>query len=105
VILASAVPLAIASNVMRLTCTALAQEWIGREFSNHVHDWAGLLMPPFALLLLWGELVLLRKLFVESAVEIPFSMEDSFAAIPRTVAPRPGSATDGRPEGRPAELS
>jgi exosortase/archaeosortase family protein len=95
VILASAVPLAIISNVMRLAVTALAQEWISREFSeNTVHQWAGWLMMPFALLLLWGELALIRRVFIEPGGGIPFTLEDSLAAAPRSAVPRAGTGQE-----------
>jgi exosortase len=95
VILVSALPLAVTSNVMRLTLTALSQEWISRDFSENVmHQWAGWLMMPFALLLLWGELVVLRRLFIESTEEMPFSLQDSLATVPLSAAPRAGTGQE-----------
>jgi exosortase len=101
VILVSALPLAIASNVMRLSLTALSQEWVNRDFSeNMMHQWAGWLMMPFALLLLWGELVVLRRLFIEPPEEFPFSLQDSLAAVSPSAVPKAGTGQE-RPSVKP----
>jgi exosortase len=71
ILLVSAVPIAIAANVARITVTAILfrvadSKWAERFF----HDFAGLvLMMPMALLLLWLELWLLGRLLVEPAPE------------------------------------
>jgi exosortase len=57
VILLSAAPIAIVANVFRITATGLAQEWFGPEAAQKIfHDWAGWMMMPLALALLWLEL-------------------------------------------------
>ena len=71
-IVVSAIPIAVFSNVARITITAIlyeaARKWptiISTETADWVfHDMAGLLMMPLALLLLWGEMVLLSKLLL-----------------------------------------
>jgi exosortase len=67
-ILASAIPLAILCNVIRITSTAIVHETAGHEIANYVyHDLAGWLMPLMALGFLWLELLILNRLFVPVA--------------------------------------
>ncbi len=65
-IVLSGTPIAVLSNVLRITLTGVVQELfgLGPEATGHVHDAAGLLMMPVALLFIWGEVVVLQKLFV-----------------------------------------
>jgi len=104
VILASAAPIAIIANVARITATALAQEAYGAELAHKVfHDWAGWLMMPLALVLLWIELGLLALLLPETEVqdEVPLSFEhplESLSAAPKKdrshrTTPPPGGPT------------
>jgi exosortase len=59
----SAVPVAVAANVLRITVTAVLHETVGGTVAYAVyHDWAGWLMMPAALGLLGLELLLLKKL-------------------------------------------
>jgi exosortase/archaeosortase family protein len=72
-IVVSAPPIAVISNVFRITLTAvlfeIAHQWpsvMSKETADKVfHDFAGLLMMPVALLLLWGEMALISKLLVQ----------------------------------------
>ncbi len=65
-IVISAAPIAVIANVFRITTTGLAQEWISPEAARGIfHDWAGWLMMPVALALLWVELWLLARILVE----------------------------------------
>ena len=74
-IVLSALPVAVLSNVVRITVTGLMHEWVGREMADLVfHDLAGWLMMPFALVVLWLELWLLGKLFVEVAPDGPMPL-------------------------------
>ena len=81
-IVVSAIPIAIFSNVARITITAIlyeaARKWptvISTETADWVfHDMAGLLMMPLALLLLWGEMALLSKLLLEPIAKSSLSM-------------------------------
>jgi len=60
VILLSAIPVAILANVIRITITGVMYNEGGRELGEKLfHDFAGWLMMPFALLVLWLELKLL----------------------------------------------
>jgi exosortase len=66
VIVASAVPIAILANLVRITATAILADTAGAEWANLVfHDLAGWLMMPLALGMLWLVSGLLARLFVE----------------------------------------
>lgn len=66
ILLLSAVPIALLSNIIRIAATALCYYYLGAEAGERVaHDAAGLMMMPIALLLVWLELRLLSWLFVE----------------------------------------
>ena len=74
-LLLSAVPIAIASNVVRITLTALAYRWFGAETGErYAHDYAGWAMMPLALGLVWAELALFSRLFVEVREVDPAAM-------------------------------
>jgi exosortase/archaeosortase family protein len=66
VIVLSAVPIALAANVTRITVTGLLHELAGGKVADAVyHDLAGWLMMPLALGAVWLEFWLLSLLFVE----------------------------------------
>jgi exosortase len=70
-IVVSAIPIAVIANVVRITATGLIHcEW-GREAGNILHDWAGWLMMPLALGLLWVELRFLDSLLLETSAPAP----------------------------------
>src|SRR5262249_29529229 len=65
VVIIGAVPVGLAANVARITATAVLHVKVGSDLANAVfHDWAGWLMMPLALGLLWIELWILSRLFV-----------------------------------------
>lgn len=65
VIVLSAAVIGIIANVVRITATGVAHELISREFADKLfHDFAGLLMPILAMLILYVEMWLLSKLLV-----------------------------------------
>ena len=67
VLLASAVPIALVSNILRIAATAWCYYHFGREFGERVaHDVAGIAMMVVALVLVFAELRLLSWLFVET---------------------------------------
>jgi len=79
VILVSAAPIAVIANVARITATGMAQEWFGPEAARKIfHDWAGWMMMPFALILLWIELGIMSLLFreVNDQEEVPVPFEN-----------------------------
>jgi exosortase len=70
--IASAAPIAVASNVARIVLTAVVYE-LASQFPSlidldtageMIHDWAGYMMMPIGLLLLLGEMTLLSKLMI-----------------------------------------
>jgi exosortase len=85
-IVVSGIPIAVLSNILRITMTGVVQELFSleAEATGRVHDFAGLLMMPLALLFIWGEVTLLQRLFVTS-------MSDGAKVLTRPLAgPMPG---------------
>jgi exosortase len=83
VLVVSAIPVALIANIARITATAVAHSMFGEAAGKAVmHDLAGLLMMPLALLLLWLELRLLQWLFVLPGDEPaqPLSLQTMYAA-------------------------
>ena len=76
IILISAIPVALATNVIRITVTALIYMFFPESEGIHkfVHDWAGFAMMPIAMGILWLELELLRR------ISIPIEADD-FATL------------------------
>jgi exosortase len=71
-ILVSAAPIAILSNVIRITVTGVMYETAGPKMAQLVfHDLAGWLMMPLALALMWGELSLMSLLLVDNTPAVP----------------------------------
>ncbi len=65
-ILASSVPIAILSNVIRIALTGVLYNEGGKELGDQVfHRFAGWMMMPIALVLLWAELKLLDWVWVD----------------------------------------
>lgn len=76
-ILVSAIPVALVTNVIRITVTALIFMATDSEaIHSAVHDWAGFAMMPVAMGILWLELQILHK------ITVPIDTEDysAFAA-------------------------
>jgi exosortase len=104
-IIASAAPIAILSNVARIVITAVCYEiarcWPSLMNSEKalavIHDWAGYLIEmPCGMLLLWLELALLSKLLIPPLEERPLVMGSLLA----TGQAAPGLARGGRRENR-----
>jgi exosortase len=74
-VVASAVPIALMVNVMRITVTGFLHEKVSSEVANAVfHDFAGWLMMPIALGLLWLELRYLSHLLLEPPPSGPLGL-------------------------------
>ena len=72
VLVASAVPIALIANVIRITATGILSEKASRAVAMVVyHEWAGLFMLPLALVLTWVELKIFAHLLVEPPPEVP----------------------------------
>jgi exosortase len=68
ILLLSAVPIAVAVNVLRITATGVLLMTVGEGVGKAVyHDFAGLLMMPMAVLLILAELFVLGRLFPPAA--------------------------------------
>lgn len=96
----SAVPIALAANITRITVTGVLHKVAGQKLADLVfHDLAGWLMMPYALGLLWVELRLLDWLLVPQAPrDDPSVMLSRPGAAP--AAPK-GSQKDKRKTAKP----
>jgi exosortase len=77
ILVVSAIPIAIAANVIRITATGYAYHVSGRDSAIAqmiYHDLAGWLMMPMALAMLWLELKLLAHLFIEAPESAPLKL-------------------------------
>jgi len=93
VLVASAIPIALVSNVLRITATGVAHSALGTEAGRAVmHDLAGWFMMPVALGLLWLELLYLRYLLREDAPRgpVPLVLVD----VPRSPSSRPAPVAE-----------
>ncbi len=97
VIFLSAVPIALAANILRIVATAILHKVAGRELADLVfHDLAGWLMMPLALGMLWLLIRLLDWLLVpipERQAALP-----EFAWVAPSMAPKPKSSLAGDPK-------
>ena len=65
IILASAIPIALAVNSIRITVTGVLYQVADSEFAERVfHDWAGLVMMPMAMAMLYAEQYILANVFL-----------------------------------------
>ena len=81
IMVVSAVPIAIFCNTLRITITALVH--MGNEEAGHAaHEYAGFIMMPLAIFILWLELTLIEKLFVVDKDEHRPIMGGSNVVIP-----------------------
>jgi exosortase/archaeosortase family protein len=93
-IVASAPPIAVLSNVLRIVVTAAVYDIVGRWSSTIdvdrveqiIHDWAGFLMMPVGLLLLWAEMSLLSKLLIAPPPARPLMIGEVLAGQSTEVA-------------------
>jgi exosortase len=87
VLLASAVPVALLVNVVRITATGVLYETAGSRVAHaFFHDFAGWLMMPLAVALLWLELRVLARLLVERGPEQPLALAGLPAEPPSRAA-------------------
>lgn len=67
-VVASAVPIALIANILRITVTGILYETAGKEIAEEVfHDLAGWLMMPLALAMLAVELLILHRVLIGDA--------------------------------------
>ncbi len=107
ILLVSAFPIAVVSNILRITATGILHETTNSETANlFFHDLGGWLMMPLGLLFLAAELKILSHLFVDPPPAPPRVIRDpAFRRLrkqpppPRARQPRP--ATPRKPEQAP----
>jgi exosortase len=96
-IVASAIPIAVIGNVMRIVVTAVGSEMVHRYSTtmkpevvvDTIHTWAGYLIEmPAGMLLLWLELTLLSKLLISPLPERPLVLGQFTDGQIPLVAPR-----------------
>lgn len=86
IVVASAIPIALIANIARITATGILYVTLGRKWGDKVfHDFAGWLMMPFALGLLWIEGKVLARLFVEDGAGKPAGGKPSGKPVPNGV--------------------
>jgi exosortase len=84
IILASAIPIALTVNSIRITVTGLLFQVADTEFAERVfHDWAGLVMMPMAMAMLWAEQYILSNVFL-AEIDGPAVLGHSGAATPES---------------------
>jgi exosortase len=92
-IVVSAAPVALLANIIRITVTGVLHETVGGDIANAVfHDWAGWLMMPLALGLLWLVFQVFSRLFLDPAWKEPTNSLDFLAAVSRGPAPEVAAA-------------
>jgi exosortase len=90
-IVLSAVPIAIVSNIVRVTLTGVMYEFGKTEMAQHFfHDVAGWFMMPLALSMLWLELAVMRRLFIDApaAAAANTAVPAANRGVPRAAVPR-----------------
>ena len=96
VIVASAVPIALAVNIIRITATGILHLTVGKKVADVVfHDMAGWFMMPMALGLLYVEFQILAHLVIEDSDAGPMQIGSS----PAAEAPRRGPRGSSRRRG------
>jgi len=72
ILLISSIPVAVACNIVRIFATALVMLTVGKEVGEaFFHDFAGVVMMPAAVLLMFGEIWLMDRLVVPDVDGVP----------------------------------
>jgi exosortase/archaeosortase family protein len=92
-IILTAAPVAVTANVVRITATSFAHEYLDSHWADLVfHELAGWLMMPLALGLLGLELYVLSRMFVDRALPSRRPETASLAVAVRAPVPAQASA-------------
>lgn len=95
----SAVPIALASNVLRITITGLFYDSFGNNFGGaFFHDLAGWLMMPLGLIFLGIELWILKTLLIERSSDLASQI------VMQKVAVNPFAIYQNKPTPRPEKV-
>jgi exosortase len=113
IILASAIPIALISNIFRVTATGIMYDLGYSEYASHFfHDVAGYLMMPIGMALLWVELAVLSRLFIDTPAPAARPQTPVRRAVPAAIRPapkrrRPATSRDQRiaPVEQPVEVT
>lgn len=90
IILLSAVPIAVVSNIIRITATGVLYILMDEKTAEWVyHDLAGYLMMPLGLGLLWLEMKILDNLFVERPTHDPEKLRPIILGTALGITPQP----------------
>jgi exosortase len=88
ILLATAIPIALVANIVRITITGLCFSFFGTDEilvpilgKRLPHDWAGYLMMPMALVLIWLELKVLSWVVVDEEEQRPEALS-TFGQVP-----------------------
>jgi len=100
VLIISAVPIAIVSNVLRITVTGMLYEWWSKSAGDFFHDYTGWVMMIWAMLMIWGEMALLSALLSETPIEGPLAFGGATVAARRR-NPLAGPVGFGPPPDKP----
>jgi exosortase/archaeosortase family protein len=108
-LIASAIPIAVLANVLRITATGVAYDLAGKDGDLGrliYHDLAGWLMMPLALAILWLEWKFLANLFREQTAAGPLLLASPMRSalaieLPKVIAAggsiaKPQAAEQGR---------
>ncbi len=93
IIIASAIPIAVLVNLIRIVITAILYLWLGPDSEvarQFFHNLAGWFMMPLAFAFLYGEMVFLEHIFVEDTSSTPMIV--GFGKSPAVKRPAPTSA-------------
>ncbi len=99
IVFASAIPIGLLVNLIRITAMGCAYKTFGQQLTDALfHDYAGWLMMPLAMLSLWLELLVLKRLLVDKAAARPIPV-----VLPRPLAEPTAPAASDR-SGPPTQL-
>jgi exosortase len=97
IIIISALPIAVAANVVRITVTSVLHETVGHGVADAVfHDLAGWFMMPLAVVMLWLEMAVLASLLVEAPQKTPPPAKEFLPVRPGNSASSQGVEQGGR---------
>lgn len=103
-VIISAFPISIISNVVRIVVTGMLYEWVSADVGDFVHNKAGWMMMVLAMLMIWGEMALLAALVIETSTEGPLSFSERGGAARRRsplLGPEPSGPRPDKPRGSP----
>ncbi|MGA2066658.1 MAG: exosortase/archaeosortase family protein [Thermoguttaceae bacterium] len=101
VILLSAIPIAVLSNIARITLNGMFSEWVSHQAGEWVHHYLGFIMMPLAIVLLWGEMALVSRLIVPVQTQGPVPLDEG--AAPRAGGRHAAAALLPGPQRQPVE--